>query len=37
VADIVIQYNDSYNASASYTNTVHNPDGGTHQAVSGRR
>lgn len=32
-ADIVIQYNDSYNAQVlAYTNTVHNPDGGTHQA-----
>jgi DNA gyrase subunit B len=31
--DIVLQYNDSYNAQVlSYTNTVHNPDGGTHQA-----
>jgi DNA gyrase subunit B len=33
VADIVIQYNDSYSAQVMcYTNTVHNPDGGTHQA-----
>src|SRR5882672_4173845 len=32
-ADIVIQYNDSYNAQVlAYTNTVHNPDGGAHQA-----
>src|SRR2546423_301721 len=32
-ADVVIQYNDSYNAQVlAYTNTVHNPDGGTHQA-----
>src|ERR1041384_2801384 len=32
VADIVLQYNDSYNAQVlAYTNTVHNPDGGTHQ------
>jgi DNA gyrase subunit B len=32
IADIVMQYNDSYNAQLlSYTNTVHNPDGGTHQ------
>src|SRR6266481_3853405 len=31
--DVVLQYNDSYNAQVlSYTNTVHNPDGGTHQA-----
>jgi DNA gyrase subunit B len=31
--DIVLQYNDSYTATVmSYTNTVHNPDGGTHQA-----
>jgi len=31
--DVVIQYNDSYSAQVlSYTNTVHNPDGGTHQA-----
>src|SRR5439155_10724616 len=30
--DVVIQYNDSYNAQVlAYTNTVHNPDGGTHQ------
>ena len=33
IADIVLQYNDSYTAQVlSYTNTVHNPDGGTHQA-----
>ncbi|HEX3797720.1 MAG TPA: DNA gyrase subunit B [Verrucomicrobiae bacterium] len=33
IADLVMQYNDSYNAQLlSYTNTVHNPDGGTHQA-----
>src|SRR5258706_2562181 len=33
VADIVLQYNDSYSAQVlAYTNTVHNPDGGTHQA-----
>src|SRR5437762_54424 len=33
VADVVIQYNDSYNAQVlAYTTTVHNPDGGTHQA-----
>jgi DNA gyrase subunit B len=33
VADIVLQYNDSYTAQVmAYTNTVHNPDGGTHQA-----
>jgi DNA gyrase subunit B len=32
-ADVVLQYNDSYNAQVlSYTNTVHNPDGGAHQA-----
>ncbi len=31
--DVVIQYNDSYSAQVlGYTNTVHNPDGGTHQA-----
>jgi DNA gyrase subunit B len=31
--DVVLQYNDSYNTQVlSYTNTVHNPDGGTHQA-----
>jgi DNA gyrase subunit B len=31
--DVVLQYNDSYNTQLlSYTNTVHNPDGGTHQA-----
>jgi DNA gyrase subunit B len=33
IADIVLQYNDSYSAQVlGYTNTVHNPDGGTHQA-----
>ncbi len=33
IADVVLQYNDSYNAQVlCYTNTVHNPDGGTHQA-----
>src|SRR5437016_5467264 len=32
-ADIVLQYNDSYTTQLlSYTNTVHNPDGGAHQA-----
>jgi DNA gyrase subunit B len=31
--DVVLQYNDSYSAQVlAYTNTVHNPDGGTHQA-----
>src|SRR4051812_23503277 len=31
--DVVLQYNDSYNAQVlSYTNTVYNPDGGAHQA-----
>src|SRR5215468_9851703 len=31
--DVVIQYNDSYDAQVlAYTNTVHNPDGGAHQA-----
>src|SRR5262249_16446524 len=31
--DIVLQYNDSYNAQVlSYTNTVHNPESGTVQA-----
>src|SRR2546422_2789480 len=31
--DVVLQYNDSYNAQLlAYTNTVHNPDGGTHPA-----
>ncbi len=31
--DVVLQYNDSYNTQVlAYTNTVHNPDGGTHQA-----
>src|SRR5256885_12773732 len=30
--DVVLQYNDSYNAQVlAYTNTVYNPDGGTHQ------
>ena len=29
--DVVLQYNDSYNDQVlCYTNTVHNPDGGTH-------
>jgi len=29
--DVVIQYNDSYNDQVlCYTNTIHNPDGGTH-------
>jgi DNA gyrase subunit B len=33
IADIVLQYNDSYAAQIlTYTNTVQNPDGGTHQA-----
>ncbi|PYJ04937.1 MAG: DNA gyrase subunit B [Verrucomicrobia bacterium] len=33
VADVVLQYNDSYNTQVlAYTNTVHNADGGTHQA-----
>jgi len=33
MADIVLQYNDSYSAQVlGYTNTVHNPDGGTHLA-----
>src|SRR6266700_3703689 len=33
VLDVVLQYNDSYNTQVlGYTNTVHNPDGGTHQA-----
>ncbi|HVV01839.1 MAG TPA: DNA gyrase subunit B [Verrucomicrobiae bacterium] len=33
IAEVVLQYNDSYNSSVlCYTNTVHNPDGGTHQA-----
>jgi DNA gyrase subunit B len=33
VVDIVMQYNDSYSAQLlCYTNTIHNPDGGTHQA-----
>ena len=33
VAEIVLQYNDSYAAQIlCYTNTVQNPDGGTHQA-----
>jgi DNA gyrase subunit B len=31
--DVVLQYNDSYTAQVlSYTNTINNPDGGTHQA-----
>jgi DNA gyrase subunit B len=31
--DVVLQYNDSYNNQVlAYTNTVHNPDGGAHQA-----
>src|SRR2546423_729871 len=31
--DIVLQYNDSYNAQVlGYTNTINNPDGGTHLA-----
>jgi len=31
--DVVLQYNDSYNSQVlSYTNTVNNADGGTHQA-----
>jgi len=31
--DVVLQYNDSYNAQVlGYTNTICNPDGGTHQA-----
>jgi DNA gyrase subunit B len=31
--DVVLQYNDSYNPQVlSYTNTINNPDGGTHQA-----
>ncbi len=33
IVDIVLQYNDSYSAQVlGYTNTVYNPDGGTHQA-----
>jgi DNA gyrase subunit B len=33
IGDVVLQYNDGYNAQVlSYTNTVHNPDGGAHQA-----
>src|SRR5215469_4737230 len=33
IADIVLQYNDSYNTQVlGYTNTVHNPDGGAHVA-----
>jgi DNA gyrase subunit B len=33
IVDVVLQYNDSYNTQVlGYTNTVHNPDGGTHQA-----
>jgi DNA gyrase subunit B len=31
--DVVLQYNDSYNAQVlCYTNTINNPDGGAHQA-----
>jgi DNA gyrase subunit B len=31
--DVVLQYNDSYNAQVlAYTNTIYNPDGGAHQA-----
>src|SRR6266536_2573860 len=31
--DVVLQYNDSYNAQVlTYTNTINNPDGGAHQA-----
>ena len=34
--EVVLQYNDSYNEQVlGYTNTIHNPDGGTH--VSGFR
>jgi DNA gyrase subunit B len=33
IAEVVLQYNDSYSAQVlGYTNTVHNPDGGTHIA-----
>jgi DNA gyrase subunit B len=33
IAEVVLQYNDSYNSQVlAYTNTVHNPDGGTHLA-----
>src|SRR5215472_659428 len=33
IAEVVLQYNDSYNAQLlGYTNTVHNPDGGAHVA-----
>jgi DNA gyrase subunit B len=33
IAEVVLQYNDSYNSQVlAYTNTVNNPDGGTHQA-----
>src|SRR5258706_528522 len=33
ILDVVLQYNDSYSAQVlAYTNTVQNPDGGTHQA-----
>jgi len=32
-ADIVLQYNDSYSDQVlTYTNTIHNPDGGTHMS-----
>jgi DNA gyrase subunit B len=31
--DVTLQYNDSYNAQLmGYTNTINNPDGGTHIA-----
>ncbi|MFT4692441.1 MAG: DNA gyrase subunit B [Limisphaerales bacterium] len=31
--DVVMQYNDSYNEQVlCYTNTIHNPDGGTHMS-----
>lgn len=31
--DVVLQYNDSYNDQVlCYTNTIHNPDGGTHMS-----
>jgi len=33
VVDVTMQYNDSYSAQLmGYTNTIHNPDGGTHVA-----
>jgi len=33
VVDVTMQYNDSYSAQLmGYTNTIHNPDGGTHIA-----